>query len=370
MAKISLVKVTKKFKDVYAVNDVNLVIQDQELVVIVGASGCGKTTTLRMIAGLEKPTSGDIYMGDTRVNDLHPKDRDVSMVFQNYALYPHMTVFQNMAFGLKLRKYPRSEIGRRVGEAAKMLGLENLMDRMPKQLSGGQRQRVAMGRAMVRSPQAFLFDEPLSNLDAKMRVEVREELLSIHEKVKITIVYVTHDQVEAMTMADRIVLMNEGRIVQVGAPMDLYDHPHNMFVAGFIGSPSMNFLNAVIVDEGQSLWVKTDALRLRVPENMRGRLSETRGREVIFGIRPEHIYDAQTRIQVDHESEIKVVVDLIETIGAEIHLVTHAGKDRIKACINTRADVAAREERNLIVDMSRMHIFDKETKAALLTNAK
>jgi multiple sugar transport system ATP-binding protein len=369
MASINLVSLTKKYRNVYAVKDVNLTIEDQEFVVIVGASGCGKTTTLRMIAGLEKPTSGDIYIGETRVNDLHPKYRDVSMVFQNYALYPHMNVFQNMAFGLKLRRYPRTEIEKRVNEAARMLGLEALLNRRPKQLSGGQRQRVAMGRAMVRSPQVYLFDEPLSNLDAKMRVEVREELLRIHEKVKTTVIYVTHDQVEAMTLAHRIVLMHEGDIVQVGAPMELYNHPHDMFVAGFIGSPSMNFLDAVIVEEDQTLWVKTDALRLRIPEDLRGRFSRTTDREVVFGMRPEHFYDVDTQIPNDHREEIEVVVDLIETVGAELHLVTHAGKDRIRASINTKAAVAGHREKNLLVDMSCMHIFDKDTGVAMATTA-
>jgi multiple sugar transport system ATP-binding protein len=365
MASIDLVNLTKKYRDVYAVKEVNLAIKDQEFVVIVGESGCGKTTTLRMIAGLEKPTSGDIYIGETRVNDLHPKYRDVSMVFQNYALYPHMNVFQNMGFGLKLRRYPRAEIEKRVNEAARMLGLETLLDRRPKQLSGGQRQRVAMGRAMVRSPQAYLFDEPLSNLDAKMRVEVREELLRIHEKVKTTVIYVTHDQVEAMTLAHRIVLMHEGDIIQVGAPMELYDHPHDMFVASFIGSPSMNFLDAVIIEEDQALWVKTDALRLKIPEDLHGRFSKATGREVMFGMRPEHFYDVDTQIPNHHREEIEVVVDLIETVGAEIHLVTHAGKDRIKASINTRAAIAAHQQKHLLVDMSCMHIFDRETGAAL-----
>jgi len=361
MADIRLVDLTKKFRDVIAVDRANLEILDREFIVIVGASGCGKTTTLRMIAGLERPTSGDIYIGGARVNDLHPKDRDVSMVFQNYALYPHMNVFQNMAFGLKLRKYARFEIESRVHEAARMLGLDELLDRKPKQLSGGQRQRVAMGRAMVRSPKAFLFDEPLSNLDAKMRVEVREELLRIHQKVETTMVYVTHDQVEAMTLADRIVLMNEGRITQVGSPMELYTSPKDIFVAGFIGSPAMNMIDATIMEDNGTFWIYTDGLKVAVPPHMQGYIGDRVGKEIVFGIRPEHIYNIRTHIRNGNAAEIRVVVDLVETIGAEIHVVTRAGRDRLKACLKTSEKIPIKAEVSLFIDMAQAHLFEKQT---------
>ncbi|NLY90511.1 MAG: sn-glycerol-3-phosphate ABC transporter ATP-binding protein UgpC, partial [Firmicutes bacterium] len=266
MAKVVFEHVYKKFPNgVVAVNDFNLEIKDKEFVVLVGPSGCGKTTSLRCVAGLEEASSGNIYIGDTLVNDVAPKDRDIAMVFQNYALYPHMDVYNNMAFGLKLRKFPKAEIDRRVKEAAKILGIENLLDRKPKALSGGQRQRVALGRAIVREPKVFLMDEPLSNLDAKLRVQMRTELQKLHNRLKTTIIYVTHDQIEAMTMGDRIVVMKDGVIQQVGRPLDIYDNPNNVFVAGFIGTPPMNFLEGVLRQENGRLYVDFETYKIYVP---------------------------------------------------------------------------------------------------------
>src|SRR6266508_3346760 len=292
MAGVTLDHITKKYGEVTAVNDLNIQIRDQEFLVLVGPSGCGKSTALRMIAGLEEITGGDLYIGDRRVNDVAPKDRDVAMVFQSYALYPHMTVYDNMAFGLKLRKYPRAEIDRRVKEAAEMLGIQELLARKPRQLSGGQRQRVALGRAIVREPQVFLMDEPLSNLDAKLRVETRAGLIKLHQRLLTTTVYVTHDQTEAMTMGHRIAVLRDGVMQQLDTPQTLYDRPANLFVAGFIGTPAMNFFPGQLAsdDGGQSLWVQTSGLKLKVPETMRGRLASQTGREVVFGVRPEHIH--------------------------------------------------------------------------------
>ncbi|MFY9475298.1 MAG: sn-glycerol-3-phosphate ABC transporter ATP-binding protein UgpC, partial [Bacillota bacterium] len=267
MARVYLEHVWKRFGNVVAVKDVTLEIEDKEFLILVGPSGCGKSTTLRMIAGLEEISEGSIYIGDTLVNDIPPKDRDIAMVFQNYALYPHMDVYNNMAFGLKLRKFPKAEIDKRVNEAARVLGIENLLKRKPKELSGGQRQRVALGRAIVREPKVFLMDEPLSNLDAKLRVQMRAELAKLHDRLQTTIIYVTHDQTEAMTMGDRIVVQKDGVIQQVGAPMEIYDHPNNVFVAGFIGSPSMNFIDVVLLKEDDDLWVKSDSFKVKLPRN-------------------------------------------------------------------------------------------------------
>jgi len=296
VAQVILQHVTKRFGNVVAVNDANLEVRDREFIVLVGPSGCGKSTTLRMVAGLEDITEGNIYIGETLVNDIPPKDRDIAMVFQNYALYPHMDVYNNMAFGLKLRKLPKSEIDRRVKEAARMLGIENLLDRKPKALSGGQRQRVAVGRAIVREPKVFLMDEPLSNLDAKLRVQMRAELSKLHARLQTTAIYVTHDQTEAMTMGDRICVLRDGVIQQVGAPLDIYGHPINMFVAGFIGSPPMNFVNGVIKKSGDDLIFDSGTFKLTIaPDRVRQikSLPAYVDKEVTFGIRPEHIEDAK-----------------------------------------------------------------------------
>src|SRR5215467_5319631 len=285
MARVLLRNLNKMFDGVHAVKDVNLEIRDKEFVVLVGPSGCGKTTTLRMVAGLESITSGDVLIGDTVVNNLPPMDRDIAMVFQNYALYPHMTVYDNMAFGLKMRKFERTEIGTRVQVAAEILGIQNLLKRKPRQLSGGQRQRVALGRAIVRHPQVFLFDEPLSNLDAKLRVQMRVELKKLHTRLNTTAIYVTHDQVEAMTLGDRVVVMRDGVVQQVGEPLELYNAPVNRFVAGFIGSPAMNFAPVRVSNGDDGLWVENVAVRIRVPAAIAPRLGRHRGERVALGIR-------------------------------------------------------------------------------------
>src|SRR5690554_686499 len=295
MASVTLERVTKRFGNVIAVDEASLEIRDKEFLVLVGPSGCGKSTTLRMVAGLEDVTEGNIYIGDRLVNDVPPKDRDIAMVFQNYALYPHMDVYNNMAFGLKLRKFPKSEIDRRVKEAARMLGIENLLDRKPKQLSGGQRQRVAVGRAIVREPKVFLMDEPLSNLDAKLRVQMRAELSKLHRRLEATVIYVTHDQTEAMTMGDRIVVMKDGFIQQVGAPLEVYEKPVNVFVAGFIGSPAMNFMEGVLRRDGETYFIDAKTFKLPIPAEKAAsikNLGKYVDKQVVLGIRPEDIEDA------------------------------------------------------------------------------
>src|SRR5271156_1774658 len=294
MAEVVLRNVVKRYEDVEAVRSIDLDIPDNELVVLVGPSGCGKSTTLRMIAGLEEVTSGDIYIGGDLVNDLPPKDRDIAMVFQNYALYPHMTVFENMSFGLRLRKFSKSEIKARVEHAARILDITELLSRRPKQLSGGQRQRVAMGRAIVRHPKVFLFDEPLSNLDAKLRVQMRTEIKRVHQKVKTTTVYVTHDQVEAMTLGDRVVVMKDGVVQQVGEPLELYNQPANKFVAGFIGSPAMNFATVRVTEANGSLIAENSGLSIKLPDETAQRLRGHIGREVTLGVRPEDLTVADT----------------------------------------------------------------------------
>src|SRR5579863_8864560 len=316
MARVVIRNLNKMYNEVHAVKGVNLEIRDREFVVLVGPSGCGKTTTLRMVAGLESITSGDILIGETVVNDLPPMDRDIAMVFQNYALYPHMSVYDNMAFGLKMRKFPRAEIGQRVRDAADILGIENLLQRKPRQLSGGQRQRVALGRAIVRHPQVFLFDEPLSNLDAKLRVQMRVELKKLHERLGTTAIYVTHDQVEAMTLGDRVVVMRDGRVQQVGDPLQLYNEPANLFVAGFIGSPAMNFASVHIAAENGSLWALSDGIRLKIPGAVADRLGGAAGKDVTFGIRPEDLRLATAADPAD--MSIEAVVEVIERLGSEI----------------------------------------------------
>jgi multiple sugar transport system ATP-binding protein len=343
------------------VNQVNLSAEDKEFLVLVGPSGCGKTTTLRMIAGLEEVTDGEIYIGDQDVTDVHPRNRDVAMVFQNYALYPHMNVFMNMAFGLKLRKFPKQEIDKRVKDVAGILGLSNLLDRKPKALSGGERQRVAMGRAVVRKPKAFLFDEPLSNLDAKLRVVMRGELAKLHEQLETTIIYVTHDQIEAMTLANRIVVMNEGRTAQIGSPMDVYSRPKNLFVAGFIGSPAMNFVDVVLIEEAAGLYVKNENIKLAIPESLYKRYQRAKDKEVILGIRPEHIYDKNLKGQLKGGEPIEVSIDVIEPIGKEIILLASSGKLQFTVCVDLQTQVKPHDTMELLVDMNHMHIFDKET---------
>jgi multiple sugar transport system ATP-binding protein len=357
MARILLKDLTKKFNNVVAVNQINLEIFDKEFVVLVGPSGCGKTTTLRMVAGLEELTGGQIFIGDRVVNELPPKDRNLAMVFQNYALYPNMNVYDNMAYGLKMRKTPREEIRKRVYDAAKILGIEDLLERKPKQLSGGQRQRVAVGRAIVRQPEAFLFDEPLSNLDAKLRVKMRGEIKKLHERLKTTILYVTHDQVEAMTMADRVVVMKNGFIQQVGAPLDLFDKPENMFVAGFIGSPSMNFFKAEVQSRGSAVYLVNRSFELRIPDGALPPSAGTPGRETILGIRPEHI---SLYGRPDHE-KIQAKVLVIEPLGAEVILELEGGEESFYAKVEAPVAVSTQENLDLYFNMRKIHLFHPQT---------
>ena len=359
MAQLSLRNVVKRFGDTEAVRGINLEIADEELLVLVGPSGCGKSTTLRLIAGLEELSDGEIYIGGDLVNDLPPRDRDIAMVFQNYALYPHMTVFENMSFGLKLKHFPKDEIRRRVEDAARILDIKELLARRPKQLSGGQRQRVAMGRAIVRNPKVFLFDEPLSNLDAKLRVQMRTEIKKVHQKVRTTSVYVTHDQVEAMTLADRVVVMNGGRIEQVGPPNELYHHPRTRFVAGFIGSPAMNFLPCRLTERSGKLAVELGAdLSLPVPSSRAATYRSHVGRDLVFGLRPEHI--TERRSYVDG-AEFNRPVDVLEPMGTEtlVHLEV-GGTD---VCARCSPDIAASPGAPMafMAQMDHMHLIDPST---------
>lgn len=362
MAEIRLKGVTKKFGENTAVDQINLTARDKEFLVLVGPSGCGKTTTLRMIAGIEEATEGDIYIGDRRVNFVPPKDRDIAMVFQNYALYPHMSVYKNLAFGLKQRKLPKSVINQRVTEVAELLEIDELLARKPKELSGGQRQRTAMGRAIVRKPQVFLFDEPLSNLDAKLRVHMRGELARLHQRIETTIVYVTHDQIEAMTLADRIVIMNRGVIMQTGSPMEVYDNPKNQFVAGFIGSPAMNFLNVKIHGEKGRLHAKSNNFKLTIPDSLYARFVKAKNREVILGIRPEHIYDKEIKGAFPEGDTLKVTIEVVEPIGSEIILLASCGSDQLTARVDPQTRAKPQMEMEFLLDMSRIHIFDDVTK--------
>lgn len=357
MADVRLENVWKKFQEVVAVRDFNLTIKDKEFVVLVGPSGCGKTTTLRMIAGLEEVTSGHIFIGDMLVNKVPPKDRNIAMVFQNYALYPHMTVYENMAFGLEMRGTPKEEVRRRVQEAAEILGIGDLLHRKPKQLSGGQRQRVALGRAIVRKPQVFLFDEPLSNLDAKLRVQMRVELKKLHARLNTTAVYVTHDQVEAMTMGDRIVVMKDGLIQQVGTPLELYNEPANTFVAGFLGSPSMNFFKAELVREGQSLSLSRGEIRLDLPGEIASLIDSHPGESVIVGIRPEDLQPAAEHVP---GRTIQARVEVVEPIGNETYVDVDAGGVPLIAGVGRNSNVRPSEAIVLRPIMEKIHFFDVE----------
>ncbi|WP_202081058.1 ABC transporter ATP-binding protein [Caldalkalibacillus salinus] len=358
MAGIELSHIYKHYSDtVTAVKDFNLNIDDKEFIVFVGPSGCGKSTTLRMVAGLEEISEGDLYIGDRRVNDVAPKDRDIAMVFQNYALYPHMNVYDNMAFGLKLRKFKKDEIKERVDQAAKILGIENLLDRKPKELSGGQRQRVALGRAIVREPQVFLMDEPLSNLDAKLRVQMRAEITKLHKRLETTIIYVTHDQIEAMTMADRIVIMKDGVIQQVGTPKEVYDAPDNIFVGGFIGSPAMNFVHGKL--DGNQF--KVGEQTLEVPEGKLKLLKGYEGKEVVLGIRPEDIHDEPVFIESSPGSVINAYIDVAELMGAESYLYSSINDNEFIARVDSRTDVSNGQTLKLALDMNKVHFFDEET---------
>jgi len=361
MANVILKNFTKKFKDVVAVDNLDIEIKDKEFAVLVGPSGCGKTTTLRAIAGLEEATAGEIYIGDKLVNDVQPKDRDIAMVFQNYALYPHMDVYNNMAFGLKLRKYPKKEIDQRVQEAAEILGIENLLKRRPKELSGGQRQRVAVGRAIVRKPKVFLFDEPLSNLDAKLRVAMRAEISKLHRRLEATIIYVTHDQVEAMTMASRIFIMNDGRLQQSGTPLEVYKKPANKFVAGFIGSPAMNFIDSKITKENGDYFIDAESFKVKLPQPFYSKVSAYEGKEVIFGVRPEDIHDKKFFSEATSSNTIRVKVDVIEPLGAEIFIYLACGKHSLIGKMDTRTQVEVEQNMEVVLDMEKTHIFDPKT---------
>ncbi len=358
MAGVRFENVTKKFGDVLALNDLNLEVQDKEFLVLVGPSGCGKTTALRCLAGLETTSTGDIFIGDRLVNGIEPKDRDIAMVFQSYALYPHMSVFDNMSFSLKLRNIPRDEIRRRVEEAAGFLGIENLLKRRPKELSGGQRQRVAVGRAIVREPKVFLFDEPLSNLDAKLRVQTRAEISRLHKRLQTTFIYVTHDQVEAMTMATRIAVMNKGILQQLDSPQHLYDHPANLFVAGFIGSPAMNFFDATLQEKDGALWVQTEGFALQVPPERRAQYAAVIGKPVIFGIRPEDIHNSVFAPPGIPTQLIHAKVDVTELMGNEIFVYLLSGKTSFVARVDPRSRYELGQDVELALNMGNFHLFN------------
>ncbi|MHB8076272.1 ABC transporter ATP-binding protein [Desulfosporosinus fructosivorans] len=365
MAGLTFKSVVKKYDQTTVVYDFNLEIHDKEFLVLVGPSGCGKTTTLRMIAGLEDPTSGEIYIGDQLINNVAPKDRDIAMVFQSYALYPHMSVYENMAFGLKLRKMPKDDIDRRVQEAAAILDIKHLLDRKPKALSGGQRQRVALGRAIVREPKVFLMDEPLSNLDAKLRVQMRAEISKLRHRLQTTVVYVTHDQTEAMTMGDRIVVMKDGFIQQVDTPMNLYNHPCNMFVAGFIGSPAMNFLRATLIEDNGQLWLVNKELRLPPLVERREALTPYLGKEIIIGIRPESINDDSSYLKEHPDWTTDVQVDVVEPLGAENYIHFTINGENLIARVEATSQSKPLQVHKVAFDMNEARYFDVETQKVI-----
>ncbi len=364
MASLSLKNVTKKYPNGFvAVKDFNLEIKDKEFIIFVGPSGCGKSTTLRMIAGLEDISSGELYIDDKLVNDVEPKDRDIAMVFQNYALYPHMSVYDNMAFGLKLRKTPKDEIDKKVHDAAKILDLEHLLDRKPKALSGGQRQRVAMGRAIVRSPKVFLMDEPLSNLDAKLRGQMRVEISKLHQRLETTIVYVTHDQTEAMTLGTRIVVMKDGVVQQVDNPQNLYDKPCNKFVAGFIGAPQMNMIDAVVGKTGEEVTLTFGGHTIALPAAKAKKLEAAGyvGKNVILGIRPEDMHDEESFLSMSPKSVIEATIRVYEMLGAEVLLYFDIDDASFTARVNPRTTARPGDQVKLALDLEKIHVFDKET---------
>ncbi|MDD6844004.1 MAG: ABC transporter ATP-binding protein [Lachnospira sp.] len=365
MASLSLKNVCKVYPNGFvAVKDFNLDIADQEFIIFVGPSGCGKSTTLRMIAGLEEISSGELWIGDKLVNDVEPKDRDIAMVFQNYALYPHMTVYDNMAFGLKLRKVPKADIDKAVHEAAKILDIEHLLDRKPKALSGGQRQRVAMGRAIVRSPKVFLMDEPLSNLDAKLRVQMRVEISKLHQRLQTTIIYVTHDQTEAMTLGTRIVVLKDGIIQQVDTPQNLYNSPNNIFVAGFIGSPQMNLIDGEVIDNGSTVTLKlSDTVSIPLPADKSKAILDGgyAGKTVVVGIRPEDIDDDPEFIEKHSNTTFEAQIKVYELLGAEVNLHYDIADVTCTAKVNPRTPARPGDTIKMAMDVSRLHVFDKET---------
>ncbi|MCD7825646.1 MAG: sn-glycerol-3-phosphate ABC transporter ATP-binding protein UgpC [Clostridiaceae bacterium] len=364
MASLSLKNICKTYPNGFqAVKNFNLEIEDKEFIIFVGPSGCGKSTTLRMIAGLEEITEGELWIGNNLVNDVEPKDRDIAMVFQNYALYPHMTVYDNMAFGLKLRKTPKDKIDKLVKEAAKILDIEPLLDRKPKALSGGQRQRVAMGRAIVRNPKVFLMDEPLSNLDAKLRVQMRIEISKIHQTLEATIIYVTHDQTEALTLGTRIVVMKDGVMQQVASPIDLYTKPCNIFVAGFIGSPQMNFIDCVAVQDGKDVKLEFGSYSVKLPEVKAQKVIEGGfvGKDVVMGIRPEDIKDEELFVNAGTDNIIEASVKVYEMLGAEVFLYFTVEGHDITVRVNPRTTARPGDTIKLALDTSKIHVFDKET---------
>ncbi|MDR0323688.1 MAG: sn-glycerol-3-phosphate ABC transporter ATP-binding protein UgpC [Treponema sp.] len=367
MAKVELKSISKVYDGgVRAVDDANIVVENKEFVVLVGPSGCGKSTTLRMVAGLEDITEGELLIDGEKMNDVPPKDRNIAMVFQNYALYPHMSVYENMAFGLRIKKIPKDEIDRRVNEAARVLDIEKFLDRKPKALSGGQRQRVAVGRAIVRNPKVFLFDEPLSNLDAKLRVQMRAELSSLHLRLNATIIYVTHDQVEAMTMASKIVVMKDGKVQQIGSPLFLYNYPVNKFVAGFIGSPPMNFLTVKVVDDGNSIILDEGSFKIKADSSHNEYLKKFAGKEVFFGIRPEDLVYSES----GGNNSFGVKVTVVEPLGADIHLWLTTETQPLVARTEPNHNFKVGDTANFIPKMEKARFFDKETELAIIPSPK
>jgi multiple sugar transport system ATP-binding protein len=365
MARVILKNIIKQFGSVKVLKNINLTIEDREFCVLLGPSGCGKTTLLRIIAGLDEPTEGEILIGDKDVTDLEPKDRDIAMVFQNYALYPHMSVYDNISFGLKIRGYLKDEIDSRVNQAAEILSIQQFLSRLPKALSGGQRQRVAVGRAIVRKPKVFLFDEPLSNLDAKLRVEMRAELKRLHQRLQATIVYVTHDQVEAMTLADKIVVMKDGVIQQIGSPLEIYNKPVNKFVAGFIGSPPMNFINGMIVKKDDKIIFDEGNFELKLPEEYFEDLANYINKEVLLGIRPEDVYD-KIYVSSTAENTIVATVNIVELLGNVKHLHLTTGKNNFVCIVKSSNEAEEGHTIEVVFDISKIHIFDKETEQAII----
>ncbi len=367
MAQVSLRNVTKIYSaNIPAVDNINLGIENKEFVVLVGPSGCGKSTTLRMIAGLEDPTKGKIYIGDKLCNNVPSKDRNIAMVFQNYALYPHMNIYENMAFALKLRHYPKTEIDKRIKEAADILGIKHLLTRKPREVSGGERQRVAVGRAIVRKPIAFLFDEPLSNLDAKMRVQMRTEIHRLHLRLQTTMIYVTHDQIEAMTLGNRIAVMKDGRIQQLDEPLTVYDEPQNKFVAGFIGSPPMNFLEGKIAKSDGKLFFDNGELQVKIQERMYPKLQNYLNKKIIFGIRPENIYDKLFSSLSSSENTIRVKCEVIEPMGSENHLILSTNGNNLVAIVDSHDKPELGEYIEMVFDMNHIHFFDKDTEKTIV----
>ncbi len=367
MSQVSLESVSKVYSgEVLAVDDFSLEIEHGEFAVILGPSGCGKSTTLRMIAGLEEITSGEICIGDRVVNDVPSKDRDIAMVFQNYALYPHMTVYENMSFGLRLRKYPKSEIDKRVNEAAEILSIKHLLKRRPKEISGGEKQRVAVGRAIVRKPLVFLFDEPLSNLDAKLRVQMRIELNKLHKRLQSTMIYVTHDQIEAMTLGEKIVVMKDGHIQQIANPHILYDKPVNKFVAGFIGTPPMNFLNGKIIKKNSKFYFDSGSLQVKIVDDMAVYIKDYLWKEIVFGIRPEDIYDKLFVSEAPPENIVHVNVEVVEPMGSEVYLYLNSGDFSFIAKVAGHEQVEPGQDLEVVFDMSRIHFFDKDTEKVII----